>query len=164
MSLEYCPDCNHRFQSLWDIDHHQCPKRNSSGAERSEVPKGCPPSASGSSHSLAAERPQEAARSEAIDPAKPAEQLGSFVAQSEPPGTEVLLACPFCGFAPYIEQNKVGVWKIACLNFYCLVSVEVEFVDKKEAIYHWNTRAGDPTRNPGGAPPCGERDCATNSD
>lgn len=147
---KYCVDC-----------------AQSSGAERSEVLQGCPPSAGGSLDSLAVERSLPVAGSEASSK-QPADELGSFVGQSEPSGTE-LLPCPFCGQQPVVKMaGRTNYWWVGCEIH---LSVEPSGCgvchsdyDRTRAIKKWNTRAGTKSVAPTALPPQGERDCPTNID
>ena len=123
-----------------------------SRAERSGVPKGCPPLANCSA----------GARADApID-----SPIGSVVPRekAEPSGTEVLLACPFCGSGaiksspPINDPDQQAIllcsWQMVCGYCGCIGGSKSTEALAKLA---WNSRAGDPRRNPDGAPPSGER-------
>lgn len=121
-------------------------------AERSGVPKGCLPSTNCSAGAGADARSNELNNS--VVPRE----------KAEPPGTVALLACPFCASRclKFDRTRIIGMrdeFHVLCIT---CGSQSGDGETTKEAVANWNLRAGEVARDPGGAPPSGERALARN--
>jgi len=148
-----CPNCKQvvEFPSQHKVFNHESRKVEflcSPKAERSEVLQGCLPSANCSA------RPSAVAPNDSL--------ISSVVPRekAEPPGMVALAACPFCGDTNG-ELGDSAVPKINNRGFKVAVFCNTCFCEgptadnESEAMDAWNVRAGDSSRQPGGATPCG---------